>query len=342
MVYFEIGKGKSVRRVADPELFHETDPDVWEQAYEEVMHPKYTKTGRNFSRRITGNPHASDDPPIYMIPRVRAGPSYKDHEVSGASVEDIAYCPISKGYPMQEVSSFTLGPVVGEGLCIVNAAFSKIICISHIEGGGCVDYKRKHFWRKARVPERQIELVDDSHITVDGDVWVTNDWLAEHEHLWFDEWEKWRKSVALCGLGDFHWSDGSPVVSYAAPHGSGDWGPATTEWDSDDDWGEEGVDWIWTEKDQPSSRKYLSFVEWKKQCYIQPSYDLLPQTEVFQFLQRLRELKRPLGLVHPMVGGKYGKNEAITREWLVELFDSPTVMACQPFVVAARLLGVEV
>lgn len=45
---------------------------------------------------------------------------------------------------MQGVSSFSLGPVVGEGLVVVNAAFSKVIYLQHLIGG-IVNYKRKNF-----------------------------------------------------------------------------------------------------------------------------------------------------------------------------------------------------
>lgn len=90
---------------------------------------------------------------IYFIPRERGGPSYKSVPLEGVINDDVQYCPISKGYPMQDVSSFTLGPIVGEGLCLVNSAFSKSICIMHIEGGGKVDLKRKNHTEYFIIPE---------------------------------------------------------------------------------------------------------------------------------------------------------------------------------------------
>ena len=39
--------------------------------------------------------------------------------------------------------------------------------------------------------------------------------------------------------------------------------------------------------------RYIDFVTWKKECYIKPSYGLLPQTAVFQFLQQMQQQKIP-------------------------------------------------
>ena len=66
---------------------------------------------------------------IYVIPRQRGGSSYKDVELEFDDANDIQICPISKSYSMQDVSSFTLGPVIWHGLNIVNSAFSKYISI---------------------------------------------------------------------------------------------------------------------------------------------------------------------------------------------------------------------
>jgi len=83
--------------------------------------------------------------PIYVVPRIKTRPSYLSIPLIGVDINSVQYCPISKGFPMQDVSSFTLGPIVGEGLCLVNAAFSKSICIAHIEGGGFPDLKSNSF-----------------------------------------------------------------------------------------------------------------------------------------------------------------------------------------------------
>ena len=131
------------RQVCSLNVFESKESKLWELAYTKTMEDKYRKLSRNFSKEIRGNP--VENPQIYLIPRERGGASYKDVQLIGANSEDIFFAPVSKGYSMQDVSSFTLGPVIGEGLNIVNAAFSKSICIFHIEGGGCVEYKRKNF-----------------------------------------------------------------------------------------------------------------------------------------------------------------------------------------------------
>ncbi len=298
------------RTIADLSLFDSDDPVLWEKIYEETIEIKYSKHNpkRNFSREIHGS--SQDNPPIFLIPRVRAGPSYKQCDLFGSDPSDLQYCPISKGYPMQKVSSFTIGPIVGEGLCLVNAAFSKIICVMHIEGGGCIDFRRKCFWKPAKNPDRKIRVLDDSFIEVDGKEVDIHEWLRDNEDLWLEEWERWSKSIALTSRGDFHWDkcgkNESPTIAYKA------------------------------------KQRYMRFQEWKIECYVRPSFELLPETDVFQFLYDVYHNKKvPLGLVHPMTR-ESGQLQPLTKEYLKELIESDSVMACQPYVVAAKLLGVKI
>ncbi len=293
------------RRVADLSLFDTTDPKKWEQIYCDVLEVKYQKTTRNFSRVITGRAYGNDkEPPVYLIPRTRGGPSYKEVNLKGVTVEDIAFMPISKGFSMQGLSSFTVGPIVGEGLCLVNAAFSKSICLFHIEGGQ-VDLKRINFWRPKHKPERDVELIDEDYMLVDGVKYLIVSWLKYYEDLWFPGWDKWRKCVALCSRGDFHWSKGQTLVYR---HG----------------------------------KNYLSFVDWKKKCYITPSYQHIPETPEYKFLLKVwKQEHRALGLVHPMARS-ISAQKPITREILRHLFDSDEIMCCQPYVVAARLMDVVI
>ena len=295
------------RQILDPNLFNSSDPEIWEKAYVYTMEEKYAKYHRKYKVPIPTIPWAGEgNPPLYIVPRVRGGPSYKSVPLAGVESNQVFYALASKGFPMQEVSSFTLGPVIGESLCLVNAAFSKVISTFHIEGG-IIDYKRKSFWRPRRKPERKIEfdMTNRIHMKVDGETVVVNDWLCENEDLWLDDWEKWRKSVALCSRGDFHWSGKADRIGHRH-HG-----------------------------------EYLSFVDWKKQCYIQPSYDLLPDTKVFKTLLELREKKIPIALVHPM-GFKHEAVTAITKAQVRMMYDSDTIMSCQPYVVAGKLLEVPV
>ena len=281
--------------------------ESWEQEYKRIINPKYAKGTRNFNPTITGRKWENpEQPPIYVIPRVRAGPSYKSVVLDGVTSEDVAYMPISKGFPMQDVSSFTMGPIVGEGLCLVNAAFSKSVTVMHIEGGGKVNLKRKTFWQKTRAPHRNVSVIDDNNIRVDSIKYNTYEWLRDNEHLWLAEWDKWRKCVAMCSLGNFHWTDDSVTIAYRY------------------------------------KEKYLDFVRWKKECYIRPSYELLPEIPTYKFLQAIwQEHRRPLGLVHPK--GISGQAEqAITKEYIRNMYDSDVEMVCQPYVIAGKLLGVDI
>lgn len=295
------------RQIGDFSIFNTTDAAMWEAEYTRIMDAKYSKHNRNFSTVLTGTEwQQPGEPPIFLVPRTRGGPGYTTVALEGVSSKDVVYCPISKGYPMQEVSSFTLGPIIGEGLCLVNAAFSKSVCVMHIEGGGQVDLGRKSFWRRSRNPPRNIQVFNESQMFVNGELFNIHDWLRANEALWLETWELWRKSVALSSRGDFHWCDDTPTLAYR------------------------------------HTGEYLTFVEWKRNCYIKPSYDLLPFTRVFQHLRiAWQDYHRPLGLVHPKAISDHPEAR-VTREYLHELFNSPSEMCCQPFVVAGLLLGVAV
>lgn len=287
-------------------LFSTNNPEEWERYYTEIMDKKYSKKGRNYSKVIKGKKWSDDsDPPIFLIPRQRGGPSYKDVDLKGIDdIENVFFAPISKGFSMQDISSFTLGPIIGEGLCLVNAAFSKSICVMHIEGGGVLDLKRKSFWKSSKTPKRKISLINEYEMKVDDKKVNIFEWLRNNENLWLDEWEKWRRSIALCSMGDFHWTDNSSRVGFRYKN------------------------------------NYINFVQWKIECYIKPSYELLPSVGVYKFLQKIwKEEKIPLGLVHPKAKDG-GKEDPITKEFIKDLFIGDT-MCCQPYVVAGRLLGVE-
>jgi len=115
---------------------------------------------------------------------------------------------------------------------------------------------------------------------------------------------KWRRAIALCSIGNFHWTDDSSVISYRY-------------------------------KDN-----YLSFVEWKKECYIRPSYELLPTIETYKALEKIHKKGIPIALVHPKGEGENPISPE-TKEGIKELFESSEEMCCQPYVIVGKLLGVE-
>jgi len=289
------------------EGYDEKSDNLWEIMYKSIMDNKYAKGSRNFSNKLTGIKQTEGIANIYLIPRIRAGPSYLNMPLQGIDNKNVQYCPISKGFPMQDVSSFSLGPIKGEGLCLVNAAFSKSITIAHIEGNGVVELKRKNFWKRSKKPEREIIMKSETKMLVNGKEHNITEWLINNENLWYPQWELWRRCIALCSMGDFHWTDNlGETLIYR------------------------------------KGNEYLNFVQWKKMCYIKPSYELLPKTSVFQFLLKIwKENNIPLGLVHP-------KNhdsetiEPITPEYIHALYNSNEEMCCQPYVVAGLLLGVHI
>ena len=42
---------------------------------------------------------------------------------------------------------------------------------------------------------------------VDGARYHIATWLSQNEALWYEEWDRWRRAIALCSKGDFHWTD---------------------------------------------------------------------------------------------------------------------------------------
>lgn len=284
--------------------------DCWENMYNmQYTGNKYKKNTKNFSMKIHGK--SVDNPNIYIIPRQRGGPSYKDVLLEYDNAEEIQFCPISKGYSMQDVSSFTLGPVVNHGLNIVNSAFSKCIAIKHIDGSGIFSDKTKMFWKKYRKsPIRNIIDMDEYHMMVDGILENKKKWLEMNLHLWFDNWKNWHDAIRMSANGNFNWCSDSETIIYC--------------------------------NCVSGTNEYMNFVNWKKSCYISPAYELFDRNDnrVIQFLKYLyHEKKISIGLVHPM--GKLGNKEnAITSDYIRELYDCPYDMTCMPYVVAGYLLGV--
>jgi hypothetical protein len=288
-------------------IFASTNPQDWEDLYRQVLNKKYQKGIKNFSTKITGRPIPGNvEPPVFLVAWER-GNSYLDTPLQGIrNNKDVQFCQISKGFAMGDLSSFSLGPIVGEGLCIVNACWSKTITIAHIEGGGVVDLTKKNFWKRARRPLRSISFISENEISVNRVRHNTIEWLTANEHLWFNEFQYHADVISLCSDGDFHWNEGlGDIVGYR------------------------------------QGKDYLSFVEWKKRCYIEPAYELIPKTDEFKFIKKVFDRGIPLGLVHPM-SRSMDEVPPITRAELEKMFDSTDRFVEMPYVVAAVLLGVKI
>ncbi len=295
-----------VPKIADVTILATLDMDEarWEQAYQAGINPKYNKDSKKLNTSGYDMPGVCVDVPIFLIPRQR-GQSYKSIPLEGVDNDLVFYAPISKGFSGQGISSFSLGPIVGEGLCLVNSAFSKIICTFHLEGGGKVNIKRKYNWQRSKEPTRSIIRMDDVTMLVDDIPVNTTEWLEDNKELWFDEWQKWSHTVAMSSTGSFGWRNGEDIITFKY------------------------------------GNRYLSFVQWKKECYIKPSYNLLPLSQTFQDLKLVWDMGHPLGLVHPKaITGN--PEQQITKEYIRELYDSFDEMCCQPFVIAGLLLGVPI
>jgi hypothetical protein len=292
---------------------NEAGMNYWEDLYKrKYCGNKYAKNTKNFSKIIYGK--KVENPNIYIIPRERGGPSYKDVELEYDDPKNIQFCPISKGYSMQDVSSFTLGPVVGHGLNVVNSAFSKCIAIKHIDGSGLFTETNKKFWKKNRKePIRNIINISDDKMKVDGIIVDKIDWLENNKNLWYENWRKWHDKIRLSENGNFNWCHDSETIIFCNCN------------------------------DDPNENKYMKFVSWKKDCYIKPAYELFEKNNrVIEFLKLLyHKEKISIGLVHPKGKSCYAE-KAITPEFIKGLYDSPYEMCCMPYVVAGYLLGVNI
>lgn len=312
----KIKEASTKRLVYDELLFDNLSLKLWEYAYDTIMNKKYKKNTRGYSKEIVGS-FLVKEPPIFLIPRERGGPSYYDTKLSYKNytsnelTSKTQYCAISKGFGMQDVSSFVMGPIIGHGLCLVNAAFSKSIYEFHIRGG-VMNLNKKNFWE---LKNKHSVNIDKKGLKIDGK-YIKNVelWLRENKNEWFEEWNKWRMAVALCSVGDFHWDKCGSVYSETL---------------------------CYCDPSIDNNLRFMGFVEWKKNYYIKFAYDMLPNIEVYKHLKKLYDEGIPLGLVHPMV--KSEKPEIpISKEYIRELYDSKTEMSCMPFVVAGFLLNVPI
>lgn len=88
--------------------------------------------------------------------------------------------------------------------------------------------------------------------------------------------------------------------------------------------------------------EYMDFIRWKKECYILPSYELLPHIPAYEFIRHCwKDLHIPIGLVHPKAM-KNTPEDPITPEMIRVLFDDPNDIACQPYVVVGLLMNVPI
>lgn len=66
-----------------------------------------------------------------------------------------------------------------------------------------VDLKRKNFWKRSKNPEREIIMLSESKMTVNGKEYNIIDWLKDNEDIWYPHWELWRICIVSSSMGDF-------------------------------------------------------------------------------------------------------------------------------------------
>lgn len=191
--------GNKQYKVALPKFLDTTDEETWKKIYKKVQNEKYAVGKRKYNKKIVGT--ETETPKIYVVPR-RRGKSYKHFkDENDTPLSDHAYwCEASKGFRFGDLSSYTAGPIVGHGINVLSATWSKRVYALHLLGGK-FDINKKDFWDK-RKPKRKI--VDDK-IVVDDQEYPINEWLTDNKDEWYSEWKKWSQAVALCGEPSFKW-----------------------------------------------------------------------------------------------------------------------------------------
>ena len=265
------------------------------------MEVGFQKTSRNFSRKIMGR--RMDDPPIFVISR-RRGHSYKAIPLAGLSSQDVFYAPVSSGFSMQDASSYIMGPVVGEGLNLTNAAYSKIITVMHIQGGGRVDYRSKSFGKPGKAI-REVQVTSPTTMLVDGSEVLIKTWLESNKALWFEEWNLWARSIAMCSRAEYRWGNQSVRVGY----------------------------WL--------NDQCVDFLHWKIECILKPSYRLLEESKSARFLKEVRAEGRTYCL-GPSFGAMTALGAPITVDLIKTLYQSSHSICGSAYVLAGYLLDVPI
>lgn len=98
----------------------------------------------------------------------------------------------------------------------------------------------------------RIIIYKNYQIFIDGISVNINNWLKKNENLWLNEWIKWSQAIALCNNYNVVWPFDSMRVSFRF------------------------------------KEKYIDFITWKKECYIKPAFELLPETNAFKFLKKYK------------------------------------------------------
>ncbi len=179
------------RKIANLSLLDTTDKDTWMNAYNLVQVDRLKPGYYNYSKKLMGKP--TQKPTIHVVRRVRGGDSYKSVQLNDLDgntipVNDIFWVPSSKGYSFSDISPYVIGPIIGHGINILNAVWSKHVTVGHLNGK--FNLNSKNFWKKS---SKDVDIDDIQEIF--------------NSKKWYIEWKKWSDHVALCGDPAFNWVD---------------------------------------------------------------------------------------------------------------------------------------
>ncbi|MBL4898144.1 MAG: hypothetical protein JKX76_00720 [Colwellia sp.] len=331
---------------------------TWQSEYRQIQYSKHQTGYKKYKKDSRGNGvitgieqkriFDSDGnyvsghlPEIYIVPRRRTF-SYKkfdfvdrdgNHIDRDMSENGWSYIPGSKGFSFADMSTHVLGPIVSEGtshgINILNSSWSKLIKTTHLAGGEYNPKKKKDLWISK--PVRKVEYNESTDILIVDDVnYDPLEWINSNFDLWFPEWRKWSRAIALSGDASFKWLEKFDSVAWVHT------GSLTPEQNfgsqnicilpKNDWWGQTYVKWM--------------IEDFVGEQFTGSSLVLEGHNPTFDFVKQLRTIhNRTIVIVHPMVGDDHNLTKPVTRQYLLNRYKQGKLMNA-PFLQAWCLLNI--
>lgn len=288
-------------KMAVPYVLYTKDEQIWKDTYNKVQADKYKPGYKKYSKDLKKySPQKS--PEIYIVQRIRGGPSYKEQLNDIPNSEQFYYVEASKGYRFSDLSPYVAGPVIGKGINVLNTAFSGLISVQHIEGG-TVDLSKKYYWSNDK--KRDVELLENNMMLIDGILYNRYEWLESNTELWYDNWQEWNESIRLSGEPSFKWLSTSDTVT-------------------------------WCLEDDSGNRKYYDYNEYMAETYGKYLNEYWDTSDTYHFVRKLLIEKRfTIVIVHPIVTW-HDPEQPITIDYINDRIDEGHMMN-GPFVLAHKL-----
>jgi hypothetical protein len=294
-IYIDSCEGK----LAPIELLNSDQNSEWLLAYREIQNPKYQIGAKNYSKTIPKLP-CREKPEIYIVQRQRT----KSYKAVLSDIDDgFYYVEMSKGFRFSDLSPFIAGPIPGKGLNVLNATWSEMICLDHLNGGVfCLN--SPNLWKRGNKKLIKVNqfgefMINGKSTNYDGLV----QWLRENWSKWYPEWEKWSNHLKLSGEPGYKWLNKSDTVA-----------------------------WYHRDTDQ-----FMKYHEHKSVTYGKYLKDYWSQSDTYQFvLNLIKKYGFTIVIVHPIVTN-HDQMQPVTLE-TIKYREQNDIIMNAPFVLASKLL----